>query len=493
MASTAKVPAADPATMTRHELQAELKSASDKMSALASIGGDDLKGLSDDQVALLKDLTERHEALEAAFKAKIDTASLKAKVDGALSGAHANVKRPPLAAQHQDIAGDGEVKGRIGSGESELDKFVKKGPFKSLGHLAYELSRAGREPGRVTRGALGEWNQGVERFDSAIKGLSDDVKAASGLSEFSDPDGAAFVPVEMSNQVWQRAMGIPNLLSMVDQTPVSGNGYSLTAWQDQSRSGNIVFGGMQAYWTNEADQLTKSAPTTRKITWKLNKLTVLSYATDELLADTVALDARLSMAAGYAFAFKINDAMINGTGVGQPLGLLNSGAKITATAVSGQGANTLIARNADDMYVRRAPGVTDWVWLYNVGCEPQFAQFNYNVVNNTTGIAATWTYMPGGLNGGPPTIKGRPAVETEHCKALGTEGDLILWSPSSYGAIVKSTGIAQAVSMHLRFDYDEMAFRWTFRMDGRPYWDQVMTPVNGSTRAPIVTLSSTRT
>lgn len=479
--------------MTRHELSAAIRETEGYIDDLQKLGGPELKGLNDEQVSDLEVFAEHLESLKAAMAEKNRRAAeVKARI-GQASGSHPVVNRPPLAAQHQDIAGSGEVKGRVDNGESELDKFVRKGPFKSLGHLAYELSRAGREPGRVTRGALGTWNEGVGRFDSAIKGMHEDVKAASGMSEFADPDGAAFVPVEMSNQVWQRAMAIPNLLSMVDQTPVSGNGYSLTAWQDQTRSGNIVFGGMQAYWTNEADQLTGSRPATRKITWKLNKLTVLSYATDELLADTVALDARLSMAAGYAFAFKINDAMINGTGAGQPLGLLNSAAKITASAVSGQGASTLIARNADDMYVRRAPGVTDWVWLYNVTCEPQFAQFNYNVVNNTTGIAATFAYVPGGLTGGPDRLKGRPMVETEHCKALGTEGDLILWSPSSYGAIVKSTGIAQAVSMHLRFDYDEMAFRWTFRMDGRPFWDQTMTPVNGTTRAPIITLSSTRT
>jgi HK97 family phage major capsid protein len=493
MASTTEVQAADPQAMTRHELQAEIKSAEEKMDALSRIGGNDLKGLSDGQVVMLKDLNDRHASLKAAFDKKIDTVALKAQVDSAINS-HSTVRRPPLGLQHQgDTAGNGDVKGRVDSGESELEKFVHKGPWKSLGHLGHELRKAGRDPGRVMHGTLGEWNQGVTRFDSAIKGMSDDTKAISGMSEFADPDGAAFVPVEMSQQVWQRAMGIPNLLSMVDQTPVSGNGYSMTAWQDQSVSGNIVFGGAQAYWTNEADQLTKSQPTARKITWKLNKLAVLMYATDELLADTIALDARLAQVAGYAFAFKLNDAIINGTGNGQPLGLLNSGAKITATAVSGQGANTLIAKNADDMYVRRAPGATDWVWLHNITCEPQFAQFNYPLLGNTSSVAATWAYVPAGLSGGPATIKGENLMETQHCKALGTEGDFILWSPSSYGVIVKSTGIAQAVSMHLRFDYDEMAFRWTYRIDGRPFWDQPYTPVNGTTRSPIVTLSSTRT
>ncbi len=478
--------------MTRHQLSAAIKETEGYIDDLKSVGGADFKGLNDEQVADLETFADYIDELKAEMAKRPNPAAVKARLD-AMGGAHPAVNRPPLGLQHQaDTGGNGDVKGRVDNGESELEKFVKKGPWKSLGHLGYELKRAGREPGLKETGALGDWNQGIKRFDTAIKGMSDDVKAVSGMSEFADPDGAAFVPVEMSQQVWQRAMAIPNLLSMVDNTPVSGNGYSMTAWQDQSRSGNILFGGAKAYWTDEGQQLTKSQPTTRKITWKLNKLAVLCYASDELLTDTVALDARLSQIAGYAFAFKINDAIINGIGSGQPEGLLRCPAKITADTGTGQASGTITAVNVDKMFVRRAPGITDWVWLYNVNCEPQFAQLNYNVVNNTTGIAATWTYVPGGLAGGPDRLKGRPLVETEHCKDLGTEGDLILWSPSSYGAIVKSTGIAQAVSMHLRFDYDEMAFRWTFRMDGRSFWDQPMTPVNGATRSPIVTLSSTR-
>lgn len=494
MADASKeVQPADITQMTRHELAAEIKAVEDAIGELRAIGGADLKSLDDEQAGDLEALADYHNELKSELTRRPNPAAIKAKVEG-IGGSHSTVKRPPLGMKHADIPGSGVEVKAIEDGESEDERFLRKGPFKSLGHLAYELKQSGsRTPGLVRDGLLGEWNQRIRRTDDAIKGMSDDRKAITGMSEFSDPDGASFVPIEMSNQVWQRALALPNLLTMVDQTPVAGNGYSMNAWQDQSRTSGILFGGAKAYWLDEGAQLTASKPATRKITWKLNKLAVLMYATDELLADTVALDSRLSAIAGAAFAWKINEAIINGGGTGQPLGILNSGAKITASAVSGQGANTLVARNVDDMYVRRAPAISDWVWLYNVTCEPQFAQFNYSVVNNTTGIAATWTYTPGGLNGGPDRIKGKPTVELEHCPTLGTEGDLILWSPSSYGAIVKSTGIAQAVSMHLRFDYDEMAFRWTFRMDGRPFWDQPLTPAKGDTRSPIITLSSTRT
>lgn len=34
--------------------------------------------------------------------------------------------------------------------------------------------------------------------------------------------------------------------------------------------------------------------------------------------------------------------------------------------------------------------------------------------------------------------------------------------------------------MHLRFDYDEAAFRLVFRLDGQPWWASALTPYQGS-------------
>jgi HK97 family phage major capsid protein len=384
---------------------------------------------------------------------------------------------------------------RVEGGESEHDKFMKRGPFKSMGHYLYVVQQAGERPGMATSGTLGLWNERVRAHDVAVKSLMPEVKSAAGLNELFDSEGGSLVPPEFSNRVWERVAGDPtNLLGLCDQTPVSGNGYSMAAWNDKSRTGDLLYGGARAYWGPEAGEKTSSRPATRMISWRLNKLYVLMYATDELLEDTTALESRLAAIAAQNFTYMINKAIITGSGVGQPLGILNSAAKITNAAVSGQGANTIIGANVTSMYSRRAPGSSSrLVWLYNTDIEPQLDQLNFTVAG-TNSIAAQWMYLPtGGLRDNPePRLKGRPMIESEHCPALGTEGDLILFDPTAYGAIVKSTGIQGAVSMHVRFVYDETAFRWVFRMDGRPFWDDVLTPANGATKAPIVTLNSSR-
>jgi HK97 family phage major capsid protein len=143
------------------------------------------------------------------------------------------------------------------------------------------------------------------------------------------------------------------------------------------------------------------------------------------------------------------------------------------------------------MFARRAKASGNGlVWLVNQDTEPQLAQLAYTVANT----AATFAYVPGtSLASGISQLKGKPVYYTEFNETLGTEGDIILLDPMEYVVAVKSTGIKASVSAHLRFDYDESVFKYTLRMDARPYWDASLTRFKGSNAlSPVVTLESTR-
>jgi HK97 family phage major capsid protein len=60
---------------------------------------------------------------------------------------------------------------------------------------------------------------------------------------------------------------------------------------------------------------------------RLNKLFGLVPVTDELLADSPAISAYLTGLLGRSIKWKVNDAIINGTGAGQPLGIFNARAR----------------------------------------------------------------------------------------------------------------------------------------------------------------------
>ena len=130
----------------------------------------------------------------------------------------------------------------------------------------------------------------------------------------------------------------------------------------------------------------------------------------------------------------------------------------------------------------------DAVWLYNVDVEPQLDALS-TVVKNIADTENVGGYANKVFDAERRTLKGRPLVACESCATLGTAGDLILWSPKSYLTGTRG-GVKEAMSMHLRFDYNEQAFRFLFAVDGQPWHASAITPLKGSnTLSSIVTLA----
>ncbi len=128
------------------------------------------------------------------------------------------------------------------------------------------------------------------------------------------------------------------------------------------------------------------------------------------------------------------------------------------------------------------------VWLYNQDVEPQLFQM-YLPTGTAAGVAI---FTPNQAADGFK-LMGRPALVMEQCQSLGTAGDVIAFATDGYACATKG-GIESFMSMHLRFDYDEVAYKWRFRFDGQPYDNVVLTPYKGSTTVSSTTvLSSTRT
>ena len=90
------------------------------------------------------------------------------------------------------------------------------------------------------------------------------------------------------------------------------------------------------------------------------------------------------------------------------------------------------------------------------------------------------------------TLYGAPVIESEHVAAWKSAGDVLLASLSQYQAIGKG-GVQTATSIHVAFTTDETAFRFVYRIDGQPLWNSAVTPENGSTFSPFVSLSAAST
>lgn len=317
---------------------------------------------------------------------------------------------------------------------------------------------------------------------------SKQLRAATGMGETIGSTGGFLVQKDFSSELLTRMYDSGAISSRVRRLTVSGNGLKINAVDETSRANGSRFGGVQVYWNDEGDVMTPKKPKFRQMELSLKKVTGLCYATDELLADAAALESIISQSFVDELNYTVEDNIINGTGAGTPLGVLNGGSKVSVSKESGQAAATFKYENALKMWSRMwARSRPNAVWFINQDVEPQL-----NAMTLAVGTGGVPVYLPpSGASGSPyGTLFGRPVILVEQCATLGTEGDVILADLSQYLMIEKG-GIQSASSMHVRFLYDEMTYRFTYRVDGQPIWNAPLTPANGSnTLSPFITLAT---
>ena len=221
----------------------------------------------------------------------------------------------------------------------------------------------------------------------------------------------------------------------------------------------------------------KSKPKFRQLELSLKKLIGLCYSTDEMLQDASVLNTVIPLAFASEFGFRIDDGILNGTGAGQPLGMLNSGALVTVSKQAGQAAGTIVGENVTDMYSRLFAGSENTAcWLANKNCLTQLMGISISV---GTGGVPIW--LPANAAAGRPqqTLLGLPLMFIEQAASVGTIGDLILADlPGGY-VLAEKGGMQADVSIHVRFVYDESVFRFVLRIDGQPVRAAALTPFKG--------------
>lgn len=316
-------------------------------------------------------------------------------------------------------------------------------------------------------------------------------KNASGASEGVPSDGGFLVGTQQAGMLAERAYNEGQIASLCQRIPISGpfNGLKFPVIDETSRADGSRSGGVLAYWKNEAAALVASKPKLMEETINLEKLTGLAYVTDELLQDSSALEGLMMAEFGKEFSFKLDDAILNGTGAGQPLGILNAPCLVSQAKETGQSADTINFENVTKMYSRFWPGANQAStrWVINREAFPQLMAMGVKV-----GTAGYPVYIPGNSAANAPngTLFGIPVIFAEQAQALGDLGDIYLADFSQFRLIEKG-GIQTASSIHVLFTTDEMAYRFVMRVNGQPLWKTALTPFKGSaTLSPFVALAA---
>jgi len=425
----------------------------------------DFKGANDTRIAAIEakgyapaDLVERVETLAAAHTVTEETVAEKVKQMEVMERAIALNAAP-------------------GGGDPNAPKPV----YASLGDQLKDVVAAA-DPDISNSGRA----EAISRLAQVRAGAS----GASGASEGTPSEGGFLVQKDFGGTLNTNAIATGILSSRCNTIPISGtaNGYKANVMDETSRANGSRFGGIQVYHAAEAATVTATKPKFRLFEMNLHKLFGLMYATDELLQDTEALAATVNMWFPMEFGFKLDDVIINGTGSGQALGVLNSGALVTVAKETGQQADTIEFENIVNMDARLLDSSENSaIWLCNRDIKPALATMSLAI-----GTGGVPVYLPANAAFGRPQqqLYGRDMMTMEQCGTVGDVGDIMLFDPNEYMMINKG-GIQSAVSMHVMFIYDEQTFRWTYRYDGQPVRNKPITPYKGTaTRSPFLALAA---
>jgi len=325
--------------------------------------------------------------------------------------------------------------------------------------------------GKIFRDFLLEVKAAGEGSQKSIEHL----KTTGHLEEGQDSLGGFTVPDEVYGDV----MAVSVEESIVRPraqvlTLKKGDTLKVPTLVDTSHSSS-VFGGITCVWTAEAVEKTEKNPAVGQIGLWLNKLVGWVYVSDELMDDSaIGIETFLRKAFGQAIAYYGDHAYINGTGVSQPLGILNAPGTISVAKESGQAADTLQIENIFKMASRLLPqSHKKAIWLANSDTLPQLG-----------GLTANMRYIGPGFY-----VLGKEVIWTEKCQTLGDKGDIILADFSKY--VIVDKGLQVDSSPDYSFNTDETCWRFVLRTDGQPILASAITPDNSTTTmSPFVTLAA---
>ena len=302
-------------------------------------------------------------------------------------------------------------------------------------------------------------------------------------SRFSDPYGGFLVPEGFSPDLMKLDPEADPMGAFTTRIPMTAPAIRVPYRVDKDHTSSVS-GGLTVSRREESAAVTASRMEVAMLRLEAHSLFGLAYATEEILSDSPISFAAL-LAAGFAdeFASTIINERLNGTGVGEFQGVMNSPALLSITQETDQASKTVVLDNIVKMFARCwRPG--NAIWLANQTLIPQLTTLNQAV---GTGGQVMW--FENAREGLPAMLLGRPLIFTEYCKALGTKGDLVFGNWSQY-----LEGLYQpmrsAESIHVRFERHERAFKFWLRNAGHCWWDAALTPKNGDTLSPFVTLDA---
>lgn len=427
-------------------------------------------------------LIAQQETILATIKAEernmsVDEKATWDKIDAAISDVEETVERQKAFEERVKTTESKNYK-EVDFSQKNTSTDNNKKEFSSMGEFFVAVAKAGTPYGRFS---------GAGTVDERLSILN----AASGHSANVPSDGGFLIAPTRSNEIMKKIYTggeIVNGCSVYDIGEYSDS-LEVPYVDESNRGAGTRWGGLRAYREGEVDPATASKTKFGLWECRVTDLKALCYVTERLLNDAPALESLIMDMMPQEFIYKLEEEILAGTGGIQCKGIIGDPATVSVAKETGQAATTLLYENIIKMWSRcwgRSRGKAKW--YHNQDVEPQLLSMTLNA--GTAGVPLF--IPPNGVSGSPyATLMGKPLVPVEQAETLGTVGDIILADMSEY-ALVRKGGLTSASSIHVKFIYDEMTFKFGMRVNGKPKWKTVLTPAKGTanTLSPFVTVAT---
>jgi len=368
-----------------------------------------------------------------------------------------------------------ELKGEIRAMDSRLEAFdlVEKNKGKGEDFKPEIRDKQDRQLITVEGGPAydrtfaGMFNQGrkLEVNEEEIKrfraSMVEGTPSAGGFS-VPEPLAAKWLDDSLPNEIVRPRATVWPMTSATRKVP---------GWDGADQSAGKYYGGFEMEFLAEEGTGNKQTGKLRLIELAAKKGAIFVDASAELVEDGMGFDAQLEVAMRRSLSLGMDYYLLNGSGAGQPLGVVNSPGVVTVSKEAGQ--SGIIFENLAKMFARMYPaGRARAVWIANDTVIPSLLTASL-AVGTGGGPVNLFRDATGGFN-----IFGRPVLFTSNLPTLENLNDLVFVDLSQY-----CLGIRREVRLEKSnipgWTQDLMSYRVLVRFDGQGQWSDVISPRNG--------------
>lgn len=321
-------------------------------------------------------------------------------------------------------------------------------------------------------------------LDKRLEALTVKTAGSDEQSTASDPYGGFLVPHGFVPNVLKVDPEADPMGSLTRKIPMSNPIIKIPSRVDKDHTSSVS-GGVVVTRRAETLEGTSSRMKLEQVTLEAHSLFGFAYASEELLTDSpVSFAAILQAGFSDQFVSHVIDERLNGTGVGEYLGIMTAPCTISVAKEVGQAADTIVYENLLKMRAR-CWGYGKAVWIANHDCTESLMKLNQAV---GTGGAVVW--QPSAREDHPDILFGRPLIFSEYARTVGDQGDIVLGNWSEYLEATYQPLMSDE-SVHVRFVNHERTFKFWTRNAGAPWWRSALTPKrSANTLSPFVLLDA---